>query len=622
MADPAQTARSGLAWALAELTQLRQFSGPPTEFWPRYIAALAQLAPVDKLVLLVRSSGQSLPWRRLLDWPAETPPSRMLTAFLAQLEHAANDCVQQNGVVLPLDPKAGPGGHFIVATRLLLHGPQQEDCVAVGLLSEANETSAREALVRLRLAGQLPEFYQLSLVAGQAKTDVEKFASVLDLTVSMAAEKRFLATAMAFCNGLATRFNCDLVGLGWLEHGYVRLRAISRMEKFDRQMAVAQALEVAMEEALDQDEEVVWPRPEGATVLSRDHERFARDQKVDHLCSVPLRSNKQPVAVVTCERQGTPFSETELQQLRLASDLAATRLEQLHQQDRWFGARWATEAREQMTKLLGPERTWAKLLSIAIVLLLGVLFLVPVPYRVEGNFVLRSDELASLTAPFEGYIDQVLTRPGDAVKAGSILLKLKTAELELEESFALADLNRWQRESEKARAAKSLAEMRISEAMAEQAKAKLGVARYRIENAKIKSPFDGVVVEGDLRERLGSPVKAADVLLKVARIDTLYAEAEVNERDVHELAGKVDGQIAFVSQPKKKFPVRIMAIEQAAVPKNEANVFLVRCRLAQAVQPWWRPGMSGICKFKVERRTLFWILTHRTVDFLRLKLWW
>jgi multidrug resistance efflux pump/GAF domain-containing protein len=622
MADNAPTARSGLAGVFDELAQLRQFYGPPKEFWPRCMAALTQLASADKLVLLVRSEGQSQRWRRLLDWPAETPPSRMLTTFLAQLEDAANDCVRKDGIILPLDPKVGASGHFIVATRLLLQGPQQEDYIAVCLLSEANENVAREALVRLRLAGQIPEFYQMNLLARQAKADVEKFASVLDLTVSVSAEKRFLATAMAYCNGLATRFNCDRVGLGWLERGYVRLRAISGMEKFDRQMVAAQALEVAMEEALDQDQEVLWPRPEGATVISRDHERFARDQKVEHLCSVPLRSNKQPVAVVTCERQGTPFSDTELQQMRLASDLAATRLEQLHQQDRWFGARWAAQVREYLTKLLGPERTWAKLLAIAIVLLLGLLFLVPVPYRVEGNFVLRSDELAFLTAPFEGYIDQVLVRPGDAVKAGSILLKLKTAELELEESFALADLNRYQREAEKARAAKSLAEMRISEAMAEQAKAKLEMVRYRIENAKIKSPFDGVVVEGDLRERLGSPVKAADVLLKVARIDTLYAEAEVNERDVHELAGKTDGLIAFVSQPKKKFPVRILAIEQAAVPRNEANVFLVRCRLAQAVQPWWRPGMSGVCKFKVDRRTLFWILTHRTVDFLRLKLWW
>ena len=32
--------------------------------------------------------------------------------------------------------------------------------------------------------------------------------------------------------------------------------------------------------------------------------------------------------------------------------------------------------------------------------------------------------------------------------------------------------------------------------------------------------------------------------------------------------------------------------------------------------------MSGLCKLSVQKRTLFWILTHRTADFLRMKLWW
>jgi multidrug resistance efflux pump len=253
---------------------------------------------------------------------------------------------------------------------------------------------------------------------------------------------------------------------------------------------------------------------------------------------------------------------------------------------------------------------------------LATLFFLHVPYRVEGNFVLRSDELGFIAAPFEGYIDQVFVRPGDAVAAGAPLLQLKTSEIRLEEAYAVAELKRCEREAEKARSAKSLAEMRIAEALAEQAQARLEMVRYRLAHASVTSPFAGVVVEGDLRERLGAPVKTADVLFKVARIDNLYAEAEVNERDVHEILGKSSGQLAFVSRPKNKFPFRIISVEQSAMPKNEANVFIVRCAVDQHPQPWWRPGMSGVCKFNVERRTLFWILTHRTVDFLRLKLWW
>jgi multidrug resistance efflux pump len=256
------------------------------------------------------------------------------------------------------------------------------------------------------------------------------------------------------------------------------------------------------------------------------------------------------------------------------------------------------------------------------VALLATLFFLRVPYRVEGTFVLRSDETAYLSAPFDGFIDQVSVRPGDSVVPGVTLVKLKTAEMELEEGAALAELKRCQREAEKARASMALAEMRICEAMADEAKARLEMARYQIGQASVQAAFPGVVIEGDLRERIGSPVKAADALLKVARTDKLYVEAEINERDVQEILGHATGEIAFVSRPKDKFPIRVTTVEPAAVPKEDANVFLVRCEVEEAALPWWRPGMSGVCKFNAGRRTLLWILTHRTVDFLRLKLWW
>ena len=189
-------------------------------------------------------------------------------------------------------------------------------------------------------------------------------------------------------------------------------------------------------------------------------------------------------------------------------------------------------------------------------------------------------------------------------------------------SAALAELSRFLREADKARAAKLLAEMRIDEALAQQAKARLDVVRYRLENAVIKSPVDGVVVEGDLRERISAPVKQGDALFKVARLDALYVEAEVSERDVREILRSSKAEIAFVTQPKLKYPATVQAIEPAAVPKKDANVFLVRLKLEQGAEVWWRPGMTGVCKIAVEKRTLWWILTHRTVDFLRLKLWW
>jgi multidrug efflux pump subunit AcrA (membrane-fusion protein) len=250
------------------------------------------------------------------------------------------------------------------------------------------------------------------------------------------------------------------------------------------------------------------------------------------------------------------------------------------------------------------------------------LIFVHVPYRVEGNFVVKSDVVSFRSAPFDGYIEQVFVRPGDVVKQGAPLLKLVTRELDLEESAANADLTRYRREAEKARATNDFANMRVAMSLSEQSKARLDMVRLRLSEATLKAPFDGVIIEGDLRDRLAAPVKQGDTLFRIAKLENLYIEAEIPERDVHEVLAKQKGEIAFVSQPKLTFPVRVEKLEPAAFPRNDGNVFLLRCGFENKIEPWWRPGMSGLCKVNVEPRSLWWILTHRTVDFLRLKLWW
>jgi hypothetical protein len=606
------------ARALSELVELRQFPGAPKEFWPRFLGAVARLASADIMVLLLGNPGKTPRWTKIGEWTSSPGPSRTRTALTSQLEPIAERCLREGSFVEQSDAASGS---FTIAIRLKL-ARAEDEVILAGQLADFTESAARESLIRLGLAADTPALYQLNLAARQAKNDVEKFAAVLDLLAPVNDATKFLSAALAFCNGVATRFRCDRASLGWLEGGYIRLRALSRTEQFDRQMAAAQILESAMEECFDQDEEILWPPPEGSTAVTRDHGKFSQEQKAGNLCSVPLRLDGKTMAVLTCERQETAFSAVELQQLRLICDQAVRRLGDLKSHDRWFGARWSAATREYFAGWLGPEHTWSKVSAIGTVLLLAALFLVRVNYRVEGNFILRSDEAEYLTAPFDGYIEQVFVRAGDHVDKGGKLLALNRSELLLEESASLADLARYQRESEKARAAKSLAEMRIADALAQQAQARLDLVRFHLENAVIKSVFDGVVVEGDLRERIAAPVKQGDALFKVARLDTLYAEAEIPERDVKEILGSAKGEIAFVTQPKLKYPVTIQTIEPAAVTKKDGNVFLVRLKLDRGAESWWRPGMTGLCKLSVEKRSLFWILTHRTVDFLRMKLWW
>lgn len=611
---------SDLDHVIEELGQLRRFSGSPAEFWPAFLERAARLAQA-KLGLLLAQGEDGGAWRYLCLWPEKSRGVIKAARLEAKIEEVAEASLL-NRSAWAKDGKVPDitGNGVVVGVRLGLE--EERAGVAVFLLDDASGLSTEEATTRLKLVADTPGAYQLGRVLDQAKTDVGRFADGLDLMVLLNEQKRYLAAAMTFCNEAASRYRCDRVSLGWLEGNYVRLQAISHMERFEKKMDVVQDLEAAMEEAVDQDEEILWPRPENSTAVSRHHESFAKGQGSRSMVSLPIRLDDGPAGVLTCERSNEPFSEATIRGLRLLCDLVARRLGDLKEHDRWFGARMAAAMRRGLGRLLGVEHTFAKFAGLVVCGALAFLVFGKMPYRVEAPFILKTDDLVYLPAPFEGYIDEVRVEVGDLVKEGDVLLRFDTRELLLEEATAIANQNRFTREAEKARAQRAAAEMKIAEALADQAKARLDLVRYHLSHAGVRAPFTGVVVEGDLKELHGTPVKKGDVLFKLARIEKMYVELEVDERDVHEVAADGTGEISFMSRPDLEFPVRVERVDPVAVARDERNVFLIRGAISGDAAPWWRPGMSGVAKVNVGDRNLLWILTHRTVDFLRLYFWW
>jgi hypothetical protein len=143
-----------------------------------------------------------------------------------------------------------------------------------------------------------------------------------------------------------------------------------------------------------------------------------------------------------------------------------------------------------------------------------------------------------------------------------------------------------------------------------------------LNQAQVSSPITGIIVEGDLEELRGAPVNKGDILFKVARHENLFVELKVNEDDIHELSEGQFGDVAFVSRPQLKYPFEIFQIDPEALPGDAGNVFIARGKMLDAAMDWWRPGMSGIAKLDVGRRRIIWIITHRTIDFFQMLMWW
>ncbi len=595
----------------------RQYEGNEEGFWPLFAEALASAAGASHILLLRRGLEPPDAWKPFAAWPAREkfPLGVALDdpGLVAALDTAVKEEIAEFRP--PADPKSAlpivqfdggvAGWQFAAIFRLPSPAPSAGDF--------------SRAVARLL---DLPLLYRRTRALRLAGESNRAFSQTFDLLTLLDKQTRFIPAVMTVCNELARQAACTRVSLGWRKDAYVRVRAISDLPRFESKMEVVRQIEAAMEEACDQDEEIVLPEPDDATYVARDHEQFARTQGTAYVATLPLRVDDRPVGALLLERQDRPFSADEVTALRVVLDRASRRLDELERHDGSLPRRAIRGSRERLAKLLGPDHTWWKAGAVLAALLLILSFVCTWPHRVEGSFVVRSDTLVNLPAPFRGYISEVPVRVGDVVQAGAVLVRLDRRELLLEQSSLVAEIARFEAQRAQAEVERRLAEMRAAAAAKEQSQASLDIVRFRLSRADITAPSPGVVIEGDLRERIGTPVEAGDLLMRMTRIEAMYVEIEVPERDVHAVLSSRQAEIAFATLPDQRYPVAVDRLEPVARVKPEGNVFVIRGHITGAgTAPWWRPGMSGVAKVEAGDRPIIWLLTHRLIDFLRMKLW-
>ncbi len=599
----------------ARLERLRGLDQSSPQFWPRFLELIAEAAGAS-VAAVYRAGGQPGAWREIGRLGATVGG---VPLFPAELGARLGELVQKNAAV---EGSVGTtdGRQALIAVRLPIEGEQ--DAMAVLAVEARPPAEGQARLERLRLLADRPEIQASLQKAGEARRDLARIAGALDLLNQINAHREFLPAAMALCNELAARMHASSVALGWREGHYVRLKALSNIEHFASKVEAVRQIEAAMEESIDQDDEILWPAAPDAVSVSREHGRLSATQGVPYLVSFPLRPNGEPIAILHLQRSESPFTEEEITTLRVLGDQSAPWLGVLHEFGVWWGQRLANRGRKFLGKVWGVDYAWTKLgIVTASVVLVGS-FIFGMNYRVEAPFILRSAKQVVLPAPFDGFIQTVEHEIGDSVDAGTVLMTLDESALRNKETSLQSDEERYEGEGKNAESGGRFAEYRIAHAQARQAAAELAIVRGQLVQAALKAPFAGVVVEGRHRERLGAAVRQGELLFRVARMDQVYAELDVDERDIHQVVLNAKGELAFTSRPAENFPLRVVRIEPAGTPKKNANIFVVRAEVPDEARIWWRPGMTGVAKVSAGWRSFWWIATHRLVDFLRLKLWW
>jgi len=372
----------------------------------------------------------------------------------------------------------------------------------------------------------------------QSEKENERLRSVLDLLTSALEHKGFHASAMAYVTRMATTFACDRVSLGFVRRRHVRVEVLSHSAEFGKQTNLIRAIGSAMDEAIDQQVPLVYPLPGGtAPRVTRAQEELSRQHGAGAILTIPMEGRDGHIGALTLERAADkPFDQATLETCETAAALAGPILETKRAEDRWLIQKAADASGVQLKRLLGPGYLVRKAVLILLVGVVTFFSLFKVDYRVTAPTAIEGAVQRVVAAPFDGYVKEAPIRAGDVVDERDVLCCLDDRELRLERIKWVTEREQLVKQHHEAMAEHDRPQIRITRAKIDQAEAQISLLNEQLTRTKVAAPFRGVVMSGDLSQSLGAPVERGDVLFEVAPLDEYRVIAQVDERDITEVA--------------------------------------------------------------------------------------
>lgn len=448
-------------------------------------------------------------------------------------------------------------------------------------------------------------------------------ASAIDLLAAVQEHETLQEAGMALCNELSRAIAAERVVLGLVRKDVVKLLTMSHGAWFRKRSDIAEAVEAAMDEALAQGEAILFPGEDGGGPITIQHARLAAAAGSASLASVPMMDRGLTIGVLTLERgaDAEPFTADDLLFCETAAALVAPTFALKQREERLVSGRIRGQAMAGAKALFGPRRPLAKALGIGALLALLVLFLPTATFRVSADAALEGRVQRAAAVPFSGFIARSHARAGDVVREGQLLATLDDRDLKLDHARSLSAVRQLDRRYRESLAKHERSEMNLFGAQLRQAEAELSLVEYKLARVKIAAPLSGVLVSGDVSQLVGSPVEEGEVLFEVAPLDDFRVVLQVEEGDISYLQPGQRGNFAPTGLAGSTAPFIVTKLTSVTANQDGKNVFRVEAELAAGAPPALRPGMEGVAKVGVDRRSRFWIWTRGVRDWWRLFLW-
>ncbi len=545
-------------------------------------------------------------------WPGEGEGEKEL------LDVATQALSENRGLIRP-QQRYGPGGHRVcdmVASPLVI---ENETVAVVGVMISPRSEPQQQAVLQLLQWGGL----WMEIMVRQQQSVKQQFGAFdSKLLTRLVGHSSSHAAAIDTVNQLAERFSCERVSLGFHHGKNMRLAALSHVASFDPRTQLVRRIEAAMAEAADQKKTLVVPVIDNyQDAVTRAQRELAVQQGNHSVCTIPLSGRSRVIGAITLERDASQtFDTSTIGWIQSIASILGPLIESKRQEERSFFAKGGEALLSLGSAVFGPSRLKFKMILLTLIVAVSILAVIDGDYRVTAPASIEGEVRQVIAAPQAGFIRKSEVRPGDQVKKGQLIAAMDDRDLRLTRQKWQSERNKIEKEYQEALAMHDRIELSLLSAQIDQVEAEIQLLEEKISRTKIRAPFDGVIVSGDLTQSLGAPLEIGQLLFEIAPLERYRVVLEVDEHDVADLKSGRTGKLIFAALPDKSFSFSLGKLIPVAVSSETRNHFQVEATLNEHL-PLLRPGMRGVGKIDIGRRNLFWIWTHSMVDRIRLWIW-
>ncbi len=542
-------------------------------------------------------------------WPEKTQPDTGLTSLL-------EECIEEGtGLVHSL------GSGVYGAAFPIRYDNQLMGVVALSIRVDQSELP--KVMEQIQWGSSWIELFLRRYYSKEKNLQLYRLTGAVELLGAVLAETGFNSAAMTFVNKLASEFDCERVSFGLSKGVKIQVIALSHSAQFGKKMNLIRRLGGVMDESILQRGIINFPMSESDNKLlvDREHAQFSLSNGNENILTIPLHSGENYFAAVTLERDSEKlFTMHEVDQIQSIVALSGEALRTKYLQDKpWYQHLWSATT-QQVQQVIGKGHPGRKLALISLALIMVFFSFASGTYRVAADSILEPSVRRAIVVPFDGYLEAADVKAGEQVSAGQVMCRLDDRDLTLEKLGAMSEKAKLQSQYENAVAQQERSEAKVLQAQLDQNDAQLELILSQLSRTRLLAPFDGLVVSGDLSQRLGSAVKQGEVLYEVAPLDKYRVILWVDEHRMSEIQETLQGSLILNSLPEYTFDFVITQVTPVTEARDGGNYFRVEATLDESILQL-RPGMEGVGKIEVGERKLIWIWTYPLRQWIKLKLW-